>query len=340
MLNIKKIQLLLLLLAAFYVTNAQINFKEASIVQLNGDTLKGEINYQEWVYNPKTIEFRQKSTDNRTTYSSKDIKGFIINYKNEKYQSAVVDISNESIETSNLKEYDQLKDVEQTPQTVSDTAFLLIEAQGRLNLFSLQYKDGKSHYFTQKNGGRIEELKYRRVKIKTRDSTWIVTYPIYKNQLQSLIADCTTQQQNFTNLLFLKNEILNVVRRYNTCKGESFYVHKEKSGQRRLLIFTGVALPSVTLNDDYYVTTLKTMRGETSPLFGIGFEQSYNRLRNKLAVGIDINAANCKTDFTIDYLVLYSRTIHYKVNTISVKINPYVRYAFTAGTFQPYIKLG
>ena len=219
MLNIKKIQLLLLLLAAFYTTNAQINFKEASIVQLNGDTLKGEINYQEWVYNPKTIEFRQKSTDNRTTYSSKDIKGFIINYKNEKYQSAVVDISNESIETSNLKEYDQVKDVEQTPQTV---------------------------------------------------------------------------------------------------KGASFYVHKEKSGQRRLLIFTGVALPSVTLNDDYYVTTLKTMRGETSPLFGIGFEQSYNRLRNKLAVGIDINAANCKTDFTIDYLVLYSRTIHYKVNTISV----------------------
>ena len=200
--------------------------------------------------------------------------------------------------------------------------------------------EGKSHYFTQKNGGRIEELKYRRVKIKTRDSTWIVTYPIYKNQLQSLIADCTTQQQNFTNLLFLKNEILNVMRQYNTCKGESFYVHKEKSGQRRLLIFTGVALPSVTLNDDYYVTTLKTMRGETSPLFGIGFEQSYNRLRNKLAVGIDINAANCKTDFTIDYLVLYSRTIHYKVNTISVKINPYVRYAFTAGTFQPYIKLG
>ena len=28
------------------------------------------------------------------------------------------------------------------------------------------------------------------------------------------------------------------------------------------------------------------------------------------------------------------------VNTISTKINPYVRYAFTSGTFQPYVKLG
>ena len=331
MFKIEKLILIVLLQVIFYTAHTQVNFKEATIIQLNGDTIKGEINYQEWVYNPKKIEFRHKKDQNITTYSCKDIKGFTISYKNEKYQSAVVDVDNESLETSKLKEYEALKDVEPNPQLIRDTAFLLIEVQGRLNLFSLQYADGKPHYFIQKNNGLIEELRYRKVKIITHDTISIVTFPIYKNQLQSFVADCTLQQQDFTKLRYIKYEILDVVKSYNACKGQSFYIHKEKSGQRRLLIFAGAALPLVKLGDNN--SKAKTTQGNTSPLFGIGFEQCYNRLRNKLAVGIDVNVANCKTDIIANVRVSM-------VNTISTKINPYVRYAFTSGTFQPYVKLG
>lgn len=338
MFKIEKLILIVLLQVVFYTAHTQVNFKEATIIQLNGDTIKGEINYQEWVYNPKKIEFRDKKSQNVTTYSSKDIKGFTINYKNEQYQSAIIDVDNASLESSKLKEYEYLKDVEPNPQLTRDTAFLLIEAKGQLNLFSLQYTDGKPHYFVQKNNGLIEELKLRQVKIKRNDTISIVTFPIYKSQLQSLIADCTSQQQDFTKLLYLKNEILKVVKSYNVCKGQSFYIHKETSGQRRLLIFAGAALPLIIMGDDYY-TESKPVQGNASPLFGIGFEQSYNRLRNKLAVGIDVNVANYKTDAKINYS-LYDRVVHYKFNAISTKINPYVRYVFTTGTFQPYVKLG
>lgn len=331
MFKIEKFILFVLLQIIFYTAHAQVSFKEATIIQLNGDSVKGEVNYQEWIFNPKTIDFRQKNTKNITTYSSKDIKGFVIDYKNEKYQSAMIDMDNESLETPQLKEYGSLKEAEQTPKLIRDTAFLLVEAQGRLNLFSLQYTDGKPHYFVQKNNDRIEELKYRRAKIVNNDTIVIVTFRTYKSQLQSLIADCTSQQQDFTKLRYIKYEILNVVKNYNACVGQSFYIHKEKSGQRHLLIFAGAALPLVKISDSG--AKAETTKGNTSPLFGIGFEQSYNRLRNKLAVGIDVNVANCKTDVIANVRVS-------TVNTISTKINPFVRYAFTSGTFQPYIKLG
>ena len=335
MTKIEKLILVCLLQVVFYTAHAQANFKEATIIQLNGDTIKGEINYPEWVYNPKTIEFRHKNDKKSTIYSYKNIKGFTINYKNEQYQSAIVDLDNTSLDISNLQEYESLKEVELAPKLVRDTAFLLVEAKGQLNLFSLQYRDGKIHFFTQKNNGSIEELRFRRAKIKTHDSTSIITIRSYKKQLQYLTSDCTSQKQDFSKLPYFKSEILKAVTNYNVCSGQPFYIHKEKSGQRHLLIFTGAAIPFIKMSDEFN----EFFQGNTSPLFGIGFEQSYNKLRSRLGVGIDVSIANCKADISKEYY-LYSNVAHFKLNTISTKVHPYLRYFFTSGIFQPYIKAG
>ena len=229
MFKIEKLILIVLLQVIFYTAHTQVNFKEATIIQLNGDTIKGEIDYQEWAYNPKKIQFRSKNTQSVKTYTCRDIKGFTISYKNEKYQSAVVDVDNDPVEEPKMKSYESINNVEMKPQWVRDTVFLLIEAQGRLNLFSLlQYADDKPHYFIQKNNEKIEELMYRRAKVINRDTYSIVTIQGYKNQLQSLTADCAFQKQGFDKLRYIKSEILQVVTKYNTCSGQSSYTNKEQ----------------------------------------------------------------------------------------------------------------
>ena len=69
--------------------------------------------------------------------------------------------------------------------------------------------EGKSHYFTQKNGGRIEELKYRRVKIKTRDSTWI---DLAKNWINFFFATKTYSKSK----LFWKISSVSSIEEYSS----------------------------------------------------------------------------------------------------------------------------
>jgi hypothetical protein len=60
----------------------------SSIIQLNGDTLKGESDYKEWIYNPKTINFRANKYKSPQIFKPKDIKGlpFCLKMKNTKWQ--------------------------------------------------------------------------------------------------------------------------------------------------------------------------------------------------------------------------------------------------------------
>jgi hypothetical protein len=142
----------LFLFTFFYCTVfAQTNFVAGTIINLKNDTIRGEINYQEWAYNPKKIQFRSKNSQSVKTYTCNDIKGFAITPKNEKYQTAILDIDYDPVDVPKLNGYNSIQDVEVRPLWTRDTAFLSIAAQGRLNLFSLfQYSDGKPHYFIQK----------------------------------------------------------------------------------------------------------------------------------------------------------------------------------------------
>jgi hypothetical protein len=336
MYKIKTLVPIFLFLLSSYTAFTQVNFVAGTIVKLNGDTLKGEIDYQEWTYNPRTIQFRNKNTQSAKDYTCRDIKGFTITDKNEKYQTVVVDINKESDDIDKLKTYESIDNVPLSSKLTRDTVFLLIEAQGALNLFSLF--DGKPHYFIQKNKGKIEELENRRAKIVNRDTVSIIMIENFKIQLKTLTDDCASPIYPFVKPAFVKAEILQVVTKYNTCKGESSYIFKEGHGQRRFSLLTGAALPLIKISD-FYNFNAKTAQGNISPVFGMAFEQSYKRLRNRVSMGIEFNFALCKADISTDYTIT-DRVVYYKVNAVSTKLNPYIQYAFTANKIQPYVKVG
>ena len=58
---------------------AQSNYHAGYVLKNNGDTLKGYINYREWVQSPKTIDFKINKTDkNEIEFTPQNIKGFEI----------------------------------------------------------------------------------------------------------------------------------------------------------------------------------------------------------------------------------------------------------------------
>jgi hypothetical protein len=341
--NIKTLAPLFLLLFPVYSALAQTNYVASTIIQFNGDTLKGEIDYKEWVYNPKMINFRANKNKSPQVFKPKDIKGFTILSKNEKYQTAIVKVNNESLDSEHPKMsvYESVDSIDNKYIAwETDTVFLSVVAQGRLNLFELSYYvDSKAHYFIQKGDGKIEELIYRRVKLHNHDTLGFIKIQTYRKQLHYLMIDYV-YEPDITLLPYTKARILKLVRQYNEAAGQSFYVVKERKSPHYLSIMAGMMQPKLRLAD-YYNYNGANYSGETTPSFGLAYEIRYNRLRNKLAFGVELNLAPYKANFVhIDPFYSRTVTIHYQINTFSTKVAPYVLYHFTANKLQPYVKAG
>ena len=71
----KNIFIILLLLFPI-LTFCQTNFYKGYVIKNNGDTLKGYIDYREWVYSPKKITFKNNNVVD--SFTPDDIKGFEI----------------------------------------------------------------------------------------------------------------------------------------------------------------------------------------------------------------------------------------------------------------------
>jgi hypothetical protein len=124
----------LILLTAY----GQENFVPGRIIELNGDTLRGDIDYRNWQRNPKTIIFRNEIANIHRTYKPLDIRGFMI--EDELYESAIVDIETSPVPTSRLKPDPEL-------HLVNDTTFLRAIIRGTKSLYYLNDRTGKSHFY-------------------------------------------------------------------------------------------------------------------------------------------------------------------------------------------------
>ena len=71
----KKYYLLLLFFVPL-ISIAQSNYKKSAMVDMNGDTIRGFINYKEWGQNPKEILFKNVLSDQPQKFSANEIKYF------------------------------------------------------------------------------------------------------------------------------------------------------------------------------------------------------------------------------------------------------------------------
>lgn len=324
----------------------QANFVKGYIVNNKNDTLNGQIDYQEWVYTPNKIRFRTDNISDGKYYTAKDIKGFTIAYKDERYESAMVEINYEPTDFKSLPLYESIDSVDFNVKLTKDTVFLLTVAKGRLNLFEFQqYNHDQFHYFIQDGNNRPpQELIRYSVRIQKRDTFSVLTIEKYKNQLKNITADCYDASQNFIHLPYQRKELLNLVKKYNACAKASYYVKKQEKGDKYFSVKAGIIRPVTLVKElselaDY--SPKESSSHKITPLIAISYEQNYNRLRNKLGIGGELNLGqvNVQHRKTITYS-LGERYFDYSLKSFVANFNLYVRYYLTAGKIQPYLKTG
>lgn len=136
--HLMKLYLFTAFLFLSYVANAQSNFKNGYLVNLQGDTICGLIDYKEWDRNPTSIDFKTSSKERSRSYILAELLSFSITdfVKYEKY--------NVSISTNKI-------DISSPPplsDTVSSTSIVLLkEILAGQNITLYAYRDNVKERF-------------------------------------------------------------------------------------------------------------------------------------------------------------------------------------------------
>src|SRR5688572_12361665 len=142
---------------------AQGNYQPGFVVENNGDTVKGSIDYKRWDRSPTKITF--KSVTQSIVYSPLDIKSFTVT--NEVYISAIVDVDRSPFKITEL-------DNSPNPSYEKDTVFLQSLIQGEKSLLHLKDESAKNHFYIVDNGSFVP-LVYKQYTIETKESSKALT---------------------------------------------------------------------------------------------------------------------------------------------------------------------
>ena len=216
----KRIALTFIGIVLLQTAFCQENYLPGYIIRLNGDTIKGFIDYRNWETNPDKISFKEKLSSDKAVYTANDIMQF--NVKDESYESALIEteVSPEKLnelETNNTLNFE------------SEVAFLQTMIKGSKSLYYYKSKMGKDQFYIKHDTG-YELLTYKKYLVSQNGGSAVAENKKYLGQLSLYLSDCLIIQTKLKNTEYNKATLLKLFHFYYdyTHTGIKFLKEAEK----------------------------------------------------------------------------------------------------------------
>ncbi len=198
--------------------NGQENFIPGYIIQINGDTLHGFIDYRNWNKNPSKISYRGKVSDDNHNFKSIDIKEFSV--ADEIYRSAIVELEITSNKTDQLA-------FDKEPKILMDTVFLQTLIRGKRSLYIYKSEDGRDLFYIGQDS-TVELLVYKKYLKQFLSQTVIAENTKYLGQLAVYLQDCAEIQKELEHLDYRKKDLEKLFLLYYSSSQTVIEFHKVK----------------------------------------------------------------------------------------------------------------
>jgi hypothetical protein len=218
---LRKITLLVFGILMFNVCFGQENYLQAYIVDHNGDTVHGFIDYRNWGKNPDRILFKNQLTDQPIVHTPLSIRNFCV--VDEVYASAKILNDLSPVITDEL-EYGK------DPNLKPDTIFLQSIVLGKKSLYLYKNTMGKELFYIGQDTA-FTLLEYKRY-LNEAEVTTVKENKRYLNQLAVYLNDCPTIQQDFKSLQYTRKSIEKLFLSYYKCVGSPLTFHKKGGSSR------------------------------------------------------------------------------------------------------------
>lgn len=286
----------------------QQNFTKGKIINSLGDTLTGFIDYKEWIKSPEQISFKKKLSEINGTYSTKELKGFIIDFNGETYNNLTLNYEKLPRSSSKPKFESLSKYASRNKVMVEKNILARQLSRGKVNLYQFIDDDLENHLIVESNG-IIEALIYHIIEIKNE----IVGLKQYQVQLNALLSN-SCNKLNIEKAEYLPNDIKKLVDTHNQCfeKAIATTPIKAVKGKLEYGITAGGGYSSFnhTFSTTYGSTSL-TGSKNTAPVGGIFLNYSFGRGRGKYAILNELHTYSIKSSTFYerryyDYMIQYA----------------------------------
>lgn len=317
----------------FATAFSQTNLQKGFVVQSNGDTVKGFIDYRNWATNPSAVRFA-KTTDQRNaeTLQPEQIQAFGVQTANgtEIYRSAVVNYISSSDKLSDLT-------TQSEPERVTKPLFLLLLEDGHATLCQYLDANERMHLFLGRGKEMNELINYRYY-----NDNRLLMNKTFQQQLSAFFQDCAALASvTAADVRYDGKSIGALIRQYNLCKQSSSYSFQEEKTPVRFHALAGLHTTSLAIGGTY-PNTLLSAPSTAGAIGGVAaqFVLSRNRQRTSILLeGLFKQQKHTATGkdyrFERDYLEFTLRE-----NIVYLQLNALARYTFTNGALKPFLQLG
>jgi len=328
--------LLLLLSQAPLFLHAQSNYKTGYVIDSKNDTLKGFVDYREWVRNPREITFKQTQAARPQKFTVANANGFAITNA-EYYDKFTVNISTSTIELA------QLSHALDTAYTI-DTVFLKNLVNGKnVSLYVWTDNVKSSYYLFNKRTHTIEYLRQYQYFNDERQS--VASVNGYINQLLRLayqyLPGDTKILTRIQKANYAESDLTSVAIALNGGKTTQQIV--TTSSGVRFFAGAGVRYSKLQFNSSNGAGPFSNGVHDNvfSPVIAAGMDILVNKYTEKLLFRLELTGA------INHYLLSEALTgLNSTVNTLDVKIYhfaviPQVMYSFySTDKLKAFIDLG
>jgi hypothetical protein len=329
--NLYKLLIIAVLCPLF--SNAQSNFKPGYVVALNGDTIRGTIDYKEWTDNPRYIKFKANNSTQVNQYSVANADCFSVDGY-EYYKRFVLPISQDWTEVSRLS-----MGIDTT--RITDTVFLRSITSGK-NVILYSYTDRvKERFFIADNKAQPTELAYH---LYTDAANKITSVYTYKRQLQKIAAMFQPGNVKLSEAIQVSNYKLNDLKKValaiNGAEEQAKLSGSNRDGTR---FFAGIgAANSVVSFSGDHVLSKAGSSNSVLPKINAGVDVYINKNVGRWLFRAELSLMANKASFMYNENdATSSSTYKLKFDQYIVSLNPQMVYnLYNTNKFKFYLAAG
>jgi len=312
-------------------SSAQSNYKPGYVVTLKGDTLKGYIDYKEWIQNPSAINFAPDADAPPSVYNFNNCAAFGVDGF-EYYRKYTTSISQDNVQVANLT-------VGLNTKTLVKAVFLKVLASGK-NVTLFTYNDGiKRRFFTAETNEPAIELIHS-LYLDPEDNSRIVTLNSYMRQLQQLAAKYQPENAKLIKeaaaVEYDEKDLKQLIYAIN---GNSTNLILKSADQFGIRLFAGVGINN---NHTSFYDGATSKSSSLYPEVSIGTDLFINKDVGSLIVRLQLGFTGAKASTTSTGMDANSSTATtLKYDQFVVFFNPQVLYNFyNTNSTKIYVTIG
>jgi len=255
---------------------SQENFIPGYIIQQNGDTVKGLVDYRNWEKNPTQISFKDIKTSGLKEYKPLEIIAFSV--LDETYKSAIV-----KVDQSNIK-YGISSDPVFEFRT--DTAFVLTIIQGSKSLYYYCDRNRQNNFYIF-NNSQYELLEFKEFNRIHEGHLFHEMNNRYIGQLKFYFQDCHMKESKFKNLSYTRGSIEKLFNYYySQMKPEVLSIKKKEKIKIEVGVVGGLCMTGIVFTGTSeftafdYITKVK-LNKDFSPTGGVSLNIVFPRNNGK-----------------------------------------------------------